>query len=138
MRQLHTYIFTTYFYPAQVLPHHLPFCISPTNDLPCSGPYIAYLSLFRIYQAPPRIVKEDTLIMNPNSSIDELTNALQYTNLNNTNHEPQFPPGTTLDEQLLILAGVSDWKLQGEPPNAVFQVANTNTEPKHPSPPTPL
>jgi hypothetical protein len=46
-----------------------------------------------------------------------LADHLASTNLNRTANSPwiYYPPGTSLDEQLLILAGVEDYKLSGEP-----------------------
>jgi hypothetical protein len=46
-----------------------------------------------------------------------LADHLASTNLNRTPNSQwiYFPPGTSLDEQLLILAGVEDYKLSGEP-----------------------
>jgi hypothetical protein len=49
--------------------------------------------------------------------VDQLADHLASTNLNRTPNSQwiYFPPGTSPDEQLLILAGVEDYKRSGEP-----------------------
>lgn len=50
------------------------------------------------------------------SDLDKLANRLAQTDINHEQSEEwhYFPPGTTLDEQLLILAGVEDYKMSGK------------------------
>lgn len=57
------------------------------------------------------------------TGINQLAEDLQRTNLDGSRPGKWnfFPPGTSLKEQLFILAGVDDYKLQGQPAGAVFK-----------------
>ncbi|CAO2647654.1 Nn.00g085760.m01.CDS01 [Neocucurbitaria sp. VM-36] len=56
------------------------------------------------------------------SNINQLAEQLEHTKLDSDQGRNwiYFPPGTTTGEQLRILAGVKDWKLQDEKPGTMF------------------
>ncbi|KAF1850179.1 uncharacterized protein K460DRAFT_411924 [Cucurbitaria berberidis CBS 394.84] len=68
--------------------------------------------------------------MSSSNVVNQVAEHLQHTNLNSKEASAwiYFPQGTTLDEQLLILAGVEDWKLQGTQPGAQFNEADISSE----------